>query len=50
MAKVEVNGDLERALKRFNKKVTDERILTEYKKREHFIKKSQRKKRSLKAR
>ena len=45
MAKVEVDGDLERALKRFNKKVTDERILSEYKKREHFVNKKKRKKR-----
>lgn len=46
MAKVEVTGDLERALKKFGKKVTDERILSEYKKRERFIGKKNRKKRS----
>ena len=45
MAKVEVDGDLERALRRFGKKVTDERILSEYKKREHFVTKKKRKKR-----
>ncbi|RJP69191.1 MAG: 30S ribosomal protein S21 [Candidatus Abyssobacteria bacterium SURF_17] len=49
MAKVEVDGDLERALKKFNKKVTDEKILTEYKKREHFINKKKRKRRPKKA-
>jgi ribosomal protein S21 len=43
MARVEVDGDLERALKKFNKKVTDERILAEYKKREHFTAKKKRK-------
>ena len=50
MAKVEVTGDLERALKKFSKKVTDEKILSEYKKREHFVAKKKRKKRSKKAR
>ncbi|GAB4350421.1 MAG: hypothetical protein Kow0099_33940 [Candidatus Abyssubacteria bacterium] len=49
MAKVEVIGDLEKALRKFNKKVTDERILTEYKKREHFVNKKKRKKRSKKS-
>lgn len=49
MAKVEVNGDLERALKKFGKKVTDEKILTEYKKRERFINKKKRKKRTKKS-
>lgn len=49
MARVEVNGDLERALRKFNKKVTDERILTEYKKREHFTAKKKRKKRTKKS-
>jgi ribosomal protein S21 len=48
MARVEVTGDLERALKKFSKKVTDERILSEYKKREHFVAKKKRKKRSKK--
>jgi ribosomal protein S21 len=49
MARVEVDGDLERALKKFNKKVTDERILAEYKKRERFTAKKKRKKRSKRA-
>ncbi len=49
MAKVEVDGDLERALKKFNKKVTDEKILTEYKNREHFVAKKKRKKQSKKS-
>jgi ribosomal protein S21 len=49
MAKVEVTGDLERALKKFGKKATDERILSEYKKRERFIAKKNRKKRSKRA-
>ena len=49
MARVEVDGDLERALKKFNKKVTDERILAEYKKREHFTAKKKRKKRAKRA-
>jgi ribosomal protein S21 len=49
MARVEVDGDLERALRKFNKKVTDERILAEYKKRERFTTKKKRKKRSQKA-
>jgi ribosomal protein S21 len=46
MAKVDVTGDLERALKKFGKKVTDERILSEYKKRERFVGKKNRKKRT----
>jgi len=50
MAKVEVTGDLERALRKFSKKVTDEKILSEYKKREHFVAKKNRKKRSKKTR
>jgi len=50
MAKIEVTGDLEKALRKFGKKVTDERILSEYKKRERFIAKKNRKKRSKKAR
>ena len=50
MAKVEVTGDLERALRKFGKKVTDERILSEYKKRERFVAKKNRKKRSKKSR
>jgi ribosomal protein S21 len=50
MAKVEVTGDLERALRKFGKKVTDERILSEYKRRERFIGKKNRKKRTKKSR
>ena len=50
MAKIEVTGDLERALRKFGKKVTDERILSEYKKRERFVSKKNRKKRSKKSR
>ena len=49
MAKIEVHGDLERALKKFNKKVTDEKILSEYKRREHFVAKKKRKKRPKKS-
>jgi ribosomal protein S21 len=49
MARVEVDGDLERALRKFNKKVTDERILAEYKKRERFTAKKKRKKRAKRA-
>jgi len=50
MAKVDVTGDLERALRKFSKKVTDEKILSECKKREHFVAKKNRKKRSKKTR
>ena len=49
MAKVEVTGDLEKALRKFSKKVTDEKILSEYKKREYFVAKKKRKKRSKKS-
>ena len=49
MAKIEVHGDLEKALKKFSKKVTDEKILSEYKRREHFVAKKKRKKRSKKS-
>lgn len=46
MAKVEVTGDLEKALRKFGKKVTDEKIISEYKKRERFVGKKNRKKRT----
>ena len=49
MAKIEVTGDLEKALRKFGKKVTDEKILSEYKKRGRFVAKKNRKKRSKRA-
>jgi len=49
MAKVQVTGDLEKALRQFGKKVTDEKILSEYKKRGRFIGKKNRKKRAKRA-
>lgn len=49
MAKVEVNGDLEKALRKFSKKVTDEKILREYKRRQHFVSKKKPKRRPKKS-
>jgi ribosomal protein S21 len=49
MAKIEVTGDLERALRKFGKQVTEENILSEYKRRGHFVAKKSRKKRTKRA-